>query len=195
MRCLFITPGGPEKLLWEVILRKVVDEDIEAIHINRFDFQLPAFTMLKGEEQYSLVLLPLTLPHFNSLRVAEQAHKLNLKTRIILISNTNCHTSILRQLFDYSIKSDELSVDNLKAAISKKIKRHNPNKINQAIESILKEASCFRYYRGDHIIPNPPNLRDYYKNNNLMTVDKYEYIDQELGILEDKLLAIVNPAL
>src|ERR1700722_6993929 len=52
------------------------------------------------KRKYDVIMLPLTLPNFNSLRMAEIIHQMNLPTRLLLYSRTNADESLLKPLFD-----------------------------------------------------------------------------------------------
>ena len=54
--------------------------------------------------RYDVIVLPLTLPHFNSVRIAEAVHRGNIRTRLLLHSATEAFPNDLQPLFDYFIR-------------------------------------------------------------------------------------------
>lgn len=91
-------------------------------------------------EEYDLIVLPLTLPHYGSLRFAELAHLTNAPCRLILLSATRTPVEVLAKLFDAVV--DSLDVADITVS-SKKVR--TLSQIHSAIEAILENADCFHW--------------------------------------------------
>lgn len=82
-------------------------------------------------------MFPLTLPCFNSLRLAEVVYRLQLRTRLVLCSSTDGPPGPLEDLFDSYIPASQLSVASLRRAFSSKISRGMSDRPLDKIEKIL----------------------------------------------------------
>lgn len=124
--------GLPKKVIWRDITEF---SDLDSVP-QLFD-QSPIF-----------IVIPLSLPKFNSVRIAEYAHRLKSRTKVILISGTNCPSYTILRLFDDHIFTPELTTARFEKAIKTKPARELTGKqIRSVIQQILSESSCFRVYQ------------------------------------------------
>jgi hypothetical protein len=93
--------------------------------------------------EYDLIVLPLTLAHYGSLRFAELAHLTNAPCRLVLLSATRAPGAVLSRVFDGVV--DSLDVTAIMAT-SKKVR--TLSHIQSAIAAILEEADCFHWVDG-----------------------------------------------
>ncbi len=182
-----VTTGGiiiaddERSAIWSAITHDVVGEGGFAVKLPRdFDSDGAAIALLNAVP--SFVLLPLTLPRFGSLRIAEFAHRRGFETRVVLISGTDCNKETLELLFDSAIRPGELTVTSLRNALRKPVHRKEEEKdIEAAIDSILKTASCFLIYARQHIFPHHPSIYDYHGNQKeIITTGDYLRIIKEI---------------
>lgn len=117
---------------------------------------------------FDLVYLPLTLPNFGSLKLAEQGHARNAPTALCLISRSDMVNSpAAGELFDFaSSVPDVQAIERLAfEPSSARIARRLPEqRVQLCVEAILNGASCFRVgMDGRHSWENsrPATLRDY----------------------------------
>lgn len=93
----------------------IAEAYVEFINLIRSDIQPPqtatsdnvetALDVLRVVKQgYDFIVLPLTLRHFNAIRIAEFTHLLGLQTRLILNSSTDAPTEHLLPLFDNFVR-------------------------------------------------------------------------------------------
>jgi hypothetical protein len=95
--------------------------------------------------QYSCIVFPLTLPFYNSLRIAEYCHRLQSPTVLVLCSLTDADEQALLTLFDAFVKTNEVTFDRIQEAVSAEPKRlRDVQVIERAILRILETASVFR---------------------------------------------------
>lgn len=90
-----------------------------------------------------MILLPLSLPNFMSLYIAEVVHERKLATRLILCSATNAPQELLGQLYD-RILIPPIEASNLIPALrAPREKRLDRDEIRRVITSLLRTAHCF----------------------------------------------------
>jgi hypothetical protein len=179
------------KVQWTAIVRDVVGPDSFSSELpQHFDSEKAAIALL--DRTPSFVLLPLTLPRFGSLRIAEWAHRRGSDTRLILVSGTDCETKTLRRLYDTVIRPGEFTVGQLQTAIGHPIHRlKDETKIDAAITAILEAASCFLVYARTHIFPHHPSIHDYRGNQeHIITVGNYFRIIDDIKQLRSALESV-----
>lgn len=109
---------------------------------------------------YVCIFLPLTLPRYNSLRIAELAHRMRSPTRVVTVTSTGADPTLFTPLFDGFISTSEFGVDSLVETLSSPIRRDvAARQLMRSIERILATASCFiiRHSHGDL----RPTMHDY----------------------------------
>lgn len=112
--------------------------------------------------EYACILLPLTLPNYNSLRLAEYAHRMKSGTRIIAVSSTEAPATIFVPLFDGFISTPDFGVESLISTLEAPVKRQiGASQIMASIERILATAHCFIIRGYFHEVDRQPTLRDY----------------------------------
>ena len=94
------------------------------------------------DKDYNFIILPLTLPHYLSLRFGERVHLKKSQTRLILCSNTGTEKKKILKLFD-GFCSSPCDIDELREAFKFKCNRLANHLIEAAISDILSEAKCF----------------------------------------------------
>lgn len=175
-------------VLWSAIARDAIgDKEISIESPRDFDSDKAAIALL--DRRPSFILLPLTLPRFGSLRIAEWTHRRYSETRVILISGTNCEHQKLRRLFDSVFGPSALTTRSLQEALNRPIHRiEDGAKIDAAISAILDSASCFRVYARDHVFPLHPTVHDYHGNqDDIITTGNYASIIIEISYLRKAL--------
>jgi TIR domain len=113
--------------------------------------------------EYACILLPLTLPHYNSLRLAEYAHRLKSRTRVVTVTTTDASPAIFTPLFDGFIGTSAFGVESLTSTLSAPLRRDiDAAQIVASLERILASARCFTI-RAPHFhdAVRQPTLRDY----------------------------------
>lgn len=138
------------------------------------------------------IVLPLSLPNFASLRVAEYCHRLKSATRTILISDTNCPTRTLKRLFDHHLSNSQLTVAALHDAfIGNVVRKTDGEQITEAITAILGKASCFTTFQLGTMLHQHARIVDYedYANpTSHVTFPDLEALLQELTRLSPLLI-------
>jgi hypothetical protein len=155
-----VTSWSPASIaVWEKQIREALGNEVI---VDRTDPE-----SLDSEQQilkvihagYSFVMLPLSLPNYMSLRLAELVHQLESPTRLILCSGTDLEDYVLLTLFDsyvpagyrwYSGRSVELII---KEALQKEVRRvTDPARLQRNLTKLLR-ASCFRIGQSVHDFP------------------------------------------
>ena len=109
------------------------------------------------KQEYDFIVLPLTLPHYLSLRLAELVHQLKLKTRLILQSRTEVNaTPLFDSQYDLLFPRDLLTES--KAEVSRTL---DDKAIESAIDYLLSAASCFGKGGTNAHRGTPSTLDDY----------------------------------
>jgi len=143
----------------------------------------------------TFVILPLTIPQFNSLRLAELVHRAQVATRLILISDTNCPHNMLIPLFDSHSTNSELTagwvMESLQSEIKRKMDGHS---IRQAISSILRTATCFRLqpFGTRHAVPRQAEIADYDNPSQLWALTEWRKLRRQLSELANTIAAQSN---
>ena len=184
--------------IWSAIVGDVVGEGRFDVRAPRdFDSDRAAIALL--DEVPSFVILPLTLPGFGALRIAEFTHRRASETRVLLVSGTNCEVNILKRLFDSVIRPGGFSIASLTTALNQPVHRiRDETDLESAIVAILENASCFLIYAREHIFPHHPSIHDYRENpSSVITVGNYFQVVSEIRLLRTTLEATstVDPAL
>jgi hypothetical protein len=103
--------------------------------------------------RYDLIVLPLSLRAFCSLRIAESVHGRGLSTRLLLISDTKAPRQLLEQLYDSFLPATSSPVE-LHSALNHLLQRDAPNgriadseQLRVLIAAIIATAACFRVQR------------------------------------------------
>jgi hypothetical protein len=103
------------------------------------------FQSILGQNPFA-ILLPLSLPRYGSLRLAELIAISRKRIRLILISGTNASAPALEELFDFYYHMPSNFNDIIKALGSKSWVHAFERRtvaLEDAIQRTLKEASCF----------------------------------------------------
>lgn len=95
------------------------------------------------DDQPFAITLPLTLPGYGSLRIAELIALGKRETRLILISGTSAPKETLEQLFDSHSSFGEGLLEALKEEVWVHAFERRNVTLDAAIQQILKDASCF----------------------------------------------------
>lgn len=144
--------------------------DISITTIDKNDISDPKAVVDLAFGKHYAIIFPLTLPKYNSLRLAEVVHKNNLSTVLVLNSRTDTPDDILLKLFDMrlDIMLGIRALIEKDVTVSPRIK--DPRALDTALHDILKSASCFRTsgskgyygdYKGDHYGWRSGTLSDY----------------------------------
>ena len=113
------------------------------------------------EDEPFAIVLPLSLPRFASVRIAELIALRRLRTRLILVTGSDAPVGLLQELFDLHLPRRG---DGLVAALRQKSwvhafqRRRQP--LDTAIQAILQHASCF-WPNGPHDPQAFASLVDY----------------------------------
>ncbi|HYH79446.1 MAG TPA: hypothetical protein VEX86_06605 [Longimicrobium sp.] len=124
-----------------------------------------AFSII--DKRYDVVMLPLSLPNYNSLRIAEYANLIESPTRLVLSSGTDANHRSLQVLYDEGVELSSASLMKMVKKIGEPRRvRPDAQAFEQALASVLATATCFRVRENprDHHDPGrPANLQDYRK--------------------------------
>jgi len=117
------------------------DLDIAEQDADEMDSDAQVARALNANHHF--ILLPLTLPHYMSLRLGEQAHLYKSPTVLVLCSETSTRRETVLQLFD-GFCSPHCNIDELRAAVTASPRRLSTSKeVERAVEGLLREAPCF----------------------------------------------------
>ena len=180
--------------VWSTVVNECVADPVSVVWSHPHQFYLPSSVLPLFDSPLQFVILPLTLPRFNSIRIAEHAHRTQAETNIVLISDTNCPRRTLRRLFDSHLVNSELTQPLLQQALRRKTTRKRDGvQIRAAIDAILSDASCFRVqpYGVRHPAPRQATVRDYDDPTQVWTSPEWHEI---LGKLRDIAEAIRDAA-
>lgn len=122
MRFLLITQYDVGKK-WSAVIRAACGADVTIAERPKQTVQTFDDIVEILYENYDVIMLPLTLPDYNSIRLVETIHELDLQTRVILCSGTFGAAQPLEDLFDSFIHTSRLSVATLRAALEKPVAR------------------------------------------------------------------------
>jgi hypothetical protein len=119
-------------------------------HRNRSDVSDTSAVADILREDFDAIILPLSLPNFNSVRIAEFVHLLTLPVRLVLKSQTNVPRETLLRLFDEFWEShlNFQSLDHLHELQPRRIT--DRSELERAIFAVLRQASCFTSKHGEH---------------------------------------------
>ncbi|WP_299364037.1 toll/interleukin-1 receptor domain-containing protein [Winogradskyella sp.] len=161
MKIIIVYKEEIQKLIFNRFLSKNLKVK-EIIFFKRDNFSDKEFIECI-DPSVNLIILPLTLPNFYSLRIAEYIHLCNLQTETILLSNTPIQRPLLLKLFDNFQNASTMGFDLLNSIIENpKIDKHrqlNHNLIKKNIDRILKAGGTFCDAHGNPIY----NINDYNK--------------------------------
>ena len=107
------------------------------------------------KEKFDFIVLPLTLPHFNSVRIAEYVHLLRITTRLVLWSATNASRNTILLLFDDFVA--KLSADNLGDSVCRLL-RESPRR---ALSGAAIQSAVIALIEDRHTFRHAPTLQDY----------------------------------
>lgn len=110
---------------------------------------------------YDIVILPLSLPHYLSLRIAEVIHRQNFPTSLILRSETKCPERALVPPFDAfhsKIDSRELIESIATLLRSRPPRIEDQETLYKMFDDILQKAYCFTKSEDDQV---PSTIEDY----------------------------------
>ena len=111
-------------------------------------------------EQYNFILLPLSLPKFQSLKLVEKTNVLKLNTRFLLISATDVESDLLHIIYD-NVLRPPLEIEELRSSIvSEAFRSRDTEKVNQAIYQVIAEANCFKDMREKLEYRTMKNIRE-----------------------------------
>ena len=99
------------------------------------------------QEQYDFILLPLSLPEFQSLKLIEKTNALKSKTRFLLISATDVEPDLLDIIYDHVLCAPVRTEELKSSFTSENIRSRDTEKVNQAIHKVIAEANCFKDMR------------------------------------------------
>lgn len=147
MKCAIIHYDELQReMLSHLLLEVTQDAEITQFPEEYFDDPLKNLNLIKSG--YDFIILPLSLPNFASLHIAQIAHLLRSPSRIILFSGTELSPEVTLRLFDdcwsyfYVSKATvEGTIKQLKNNAPERI--HDEQELESAIESIISTAYCF----------------------------------------------------
>ncbi len=98
-------------------------------------------TLARG---YDFILVPLDLPHFSSVRLAELAHRLDYGTKVILAGEAADDLKFTKRLYDHLLGSAPTR-DKLLAAVTEEKPRRGKrlDDLANAIGVLVRHAPCF----------------------------------------------------
>lgn len=121
-------------------LLKSYGYDVDTLDENQIDERdMLAFI----QESPFAVVLPLSLPDFASLRLAELVALTRQPIRLILVSGTRAPNESVEALFDVHLNSSEDLLDVLKQNEWTHSFERRHGTVDSAIQQLLKDASCF----------------------------------------------------
>ncbi|MBL9140097.1 MAG: toll/interleukin-1 receptor domain-containing protein [Verrucomicrobiales bacterium] len=163
MRILYI---AREQLLSAITLRLLRNElgpDHTILSVPREALSAPNSRMAVVQENFDLIVLPLSVPNSGSIHIAELIHRLNSLTRLILFSGTETSKELLVPLFDDVVSSWSLGKDlaaTIHAVLGRPVKRvQNQKELEESIVRVIENAHHFRH--GAHDFGAPDSLRAY----------------------------------
>jgi CheY-like chemotaxis protein len=140
--------------------------------LERFGYQIDEQSSIGGSTEildavqtYDFIILPLSLPAYTALRIAEYVQQLQLPSRVVLVSATGGDRCALETIFDAFLQRPVEArrlVEIVERVLSEPVRRDlTASEIEDAISQILVSASCFdrnKYgrHRGD-----PASIEDY----------------------------------
>ena len=99
------------------------------------------------QEQYDFILLPLSLPEFQSFKLVEKVNALKSNTRFLLISAADVKPDLLHIIYD-NVLRPPLKIEELRSSIVSEVFRsRDTEKVNLAIHQVIAEANCFKDMR------------------------------------------------
>lgn len=121
-------------------------------------------------DAYDYIVLPMTLPEYGSLRLAEYAHQLRYETRLVVVTNSRVFNNDL-ELFD-QFHGPELRYEELREVLERPVRRFpQRNRIDAMLRDVLSAVEVFHtfYVTPAHpttqsslpLHPRPPTLEEY----------------------------------
>ncbi|WP_316831852.1 toll/interleukin-1 receptor domain-containing protein [Pedobacter aquatilis] len=176
-------------ILWNALYPADLDNKFEITFIPRQ--AVPAiedFIELIIKEQYQIIILPLTLRDYGSLKIAEFIHLMDLDIKLILISQTDAPQQVLSKLFDvvdetlprWEVLLGYLTAPNIK-------RRKDKNAIEELIAAILSLASCVQIGAIGIHKGRPSRLEEYRSG-------KLEHQDQNRKNIQSRLSVFISYA-
>jgi hypothetical protein len=113
-----------------------------AVHVRSRDTILDDVEVAKLlDGSVDFVMLPLTMPNFGAVRLAEMAHLLSSPTRIVLASSTSLPAASVLDLFDGFVKMPNENVEELMQPLAHPVRRSTAN-LDSRLAAVLR-ADCF----------------------------------------------------
>lgn len=150
--------------IWKACLNEVLHPDSTVRRLTPVELRNESALLDLLAERHDFIMLPLTLNDYNSIRLAEHAHRLNSPSRVILCSSTNAPRDALDGLFDSYVPTREFSVQTIAEAIAKSVTRSILfAELERRIEVVLSTATCFIIRAQTYHEPDRPStLKDYH---------------------------------
>ncbi|HEX2208072.1 MAG TPA: TIR domain-containing protein [Longimicrobium sp.] len=164
MRALIIESNEDNRTVYRTIIEHFIP-DVQIDEMRPSAIVSAADAVEIAKTKYAWIILPLSLPNFNSLRIAEFTHHFGSATRLILLSRTDANRSALSELYDRALLKPcepRKLVSNIQDLLSTVPDRtKSEEQIEEAIERILGTATCFRIGRRGSDPGRGAKLRDY----------------------------------
>lgn len=109
LRILIIPHGVTPNATWEAMVRRALGDDLAIQWAELRSIQSDEDVLSVLGAAYDLIVVPLTLPNYMSVRLVEFAHNLQSNSRILLCSGTDLDTSTVPRLFDGFLSTRPLS--------------------------------------------------------------------------------------
>jgi DNA-binding response OmpR family regulator len=164
MRALLIDHNEDNRTVYRTILQHFFpDIQLREIHPSDVSEVKDAIEIVK--QGYAYIILPLSLPNFNSLRIAEFTHHLNSSTRLILLTISDADRIALFDLFD-AVLGRPTEPRRLVAAVQDLLSKDpdrtkSEEQVKEIIRQVLASATCFRVKHNRHDPGRPATLHDY----------------------------------
>lgn len=152
-----------------------INEDVRMVYrtiLEHFGYQIDERPMIWGSAEileavqtYDFITLPLSLPEYTSIRIAEFVQQLQLPTRVVLVSATGGDRDALKTIFDAFLArpvEPRRLAEVIKRLLAEPVRRDlTASEIEDAISQILDSASCFDRNRYGRHRADPSTLQDY----------------------------------
>jgi CheY-like chemotaxis protein len=99
VRILLIERNEDNRTVYRTILEHFI-KDVELVERRPAEIEAAEDVMQIVKAEYDCIILPLTLPGYNSLRIAEFVHHFGHRTCLFLLSQTDADPAALQVVFD-----------------------------------------------------------------------------------------------
>lgn len=142
-----------------LVLRRVYAA-IDLDEREREEFATPDSLVDVLDRCYDAIIFPLTLPNFNSLRLAEYAHAARSDTSLILVTESaSADFDALRALFDHVLGMPFEFDDLIKSVGAGRARQALTNaEVERYVSRLLDTARCFWDFEGDDYGGRHPEL-------------------------------------